>query len=303
MSDTIDNSGEESSAGESVAPLGGERLAEARRAQQIPVHEIAKELHLDEPKVRALERNEFDVLGAPVFAKGHLRKYARLVKVDENDVMADYYQLNRAAGVPPVISVRPRPRREMSPGPWIAVIVVAVIMATAYWYVTSPPAVVEEPSRDLIPDESLPPIEPETLPPAIEAETLPPASDPETMPVEEPDAIAAEADDSAVLRSALDPDETDVAEAAPTTDRDDGQMRMLITYSGDCWTEISDARGRRLFFGLGTDGRTVELSGEAPFNALFGDAANVSIRVNGTERLISAAEWRGNTARLTISGP
>lgn len=294
MSDAIDNSGEESSGGKPAAPLGGERLAEARRAQQIPVHEIAKELHLDEPKVRALERNEFDVLGAPVFAKGHLRKYAKLVQVSEDDVMADYYQLNRAAAVPPVIAARPRPRREMSPGPWIAVIVVIIITATAYWYFTSSPAVVEEPARDLIPEESQP---------AIEAETLPPVPDPETMPVEEPEAIATPDDDSAVLRSALDPDETAVADAEPTPVPDDGQMRMLITYSGDCWTEISDARGRRLFFGLGTDGRTVELSGEAPFNVLFGDAANVSIRVNGTERLISAAERRGNTARLTISGP
>ena len=59
-------------------PLAGERLAVARRNQQITVLEIAKELHLDEHKVRALEQNDFDVLGAPVFAKGHLRKYAQL---------------------------------------------------------------------------------------------------------------------------------------------------------------------------------------------------------------------------------
>ena len=64
MSDVIDNSDDESSASETEGPLAGERLAEARRAQQISVLEIAKELHLDEPKVRALERNEFDVLGA-----------------------------------------------------------------------------------------------------------------------------------------------------------------------------------------------------------------------------------------------
>ena len=68
MSDATDNSEEEASSSEQ-GPLGGEGLAEARRAQQISVLEIAKELHLDEPKVRALERNEFDVLGAPVFAK------------------------------------------------------------------------------------------------------------------------------------------------------------------------------------------------------------------------------------------
>ena len=297
MSDATDKSEEETSSSEQ-GPLGGERLAEARRAQQISVLEVAKELHLDEPKVRALERNEFNVLGAPVFAKGHLRKYAQLVQVDENDVMADYYQLNRASAIPPVISVRPRPRREMSPGPWIAVIVVIIIIATAYWWFTTRPAVVEQPSQELIPQEPLSAPEPEDLP-ASEPETLP-APENRSLPAAEDETVQVSDDDSAVLRSALGSDETLAADAAQAPN--DGQMQMLITYSGDCWTEISDAKGRRLFFGLGTDGRTVELSGEAPFNVLFGNAANVSIRVNGTERAISAAERRGNTARLTVSG-
>ncbi|MDH4054889.1 MAG: helix-turn-helix domain-containing protein, partial [Gammaproteobacteria bacterium] len=76
MSDEIDNQLVEDD--ESAGPKGGERLAEARRALQITVIEIAKELHLDELKVRAMESNDFDVIGAPVFAKGHLRKYAQL---------------------------------------------------------------------------------------------------------------------------------------------------------------------------------------------------------------------------------
>ena len=76
-----------------------------------------------------------------------------------------------------------------------------------------------------------------------------------------------------------------------------------MTYSGDCWTEITDADGRRLFFDLGKAGRTVNLSGEAPFNALFGNAANVSLAVNGESFEIPAANRRGRTARLTITGP
>ena len=79
-------------------------------------------------------------------------------------------------------------------------------------------------------------------------------------------------------------------------------MRLSISYSGDCWTEITDASGRRLFFDLGKAGRTVSLSGEAPFNVLFGDAANVSLEVNGGRFEIPAADRRGRTARLTITG-
>jgi cytoskeleton protein RodZ len=276
MSDAKDKSKKESPDSEPPGPLGGERLADARRLQKISVLEIAKELHLDEPKVRALERNEFDTLGAPVFAKGHLRKYAQIVKVDEGDVMADYYQLNRAGGMPPLVSARPRPRREMSPGPWIAVIVVVIVAATAYWWFTSPGPAIEEPQRDMLPQE--------------------------TTPAPEQEPVVSDTDDSDVLESALDEPEAAVEEPVQAPVLDDGQMRVLVTYTGDCWTEITDAKGRRLFFGMGTDGRTVELSGEAPFNVLFGNAGNASIRVNGSERAISAEERRGRIARLTISG-
>lgn len=295
MSDATDKTDQGEAGGEEPqGPVGGERLAAARREQQISVLEIAKELHLDEPKVRALERNEFDVIGAPVFAKGHLRKYAQLVGVDEGDVMADYYQLNRATGMPPLVAGRRRPRREMSPGPWIAVVVVLIVVATAYWWFTYTPAVVEEAPVDLIAQPEVPALEP-----ASESEA------------EQTVADVGE-DDSAILDSAGDeidePEEADVAPAEEPVEETssptlgDGQMRILLTYSGDCWSEITDADGRRLFFDLGTDGRTVELSGAAPFNALFGNAENVRIRVNGSERAIGATERRGRTARLTIDG-
>jgi cytoskeleton protein RodZ len=109
-------------------------------------------------------------------------------------------------------------------------------------------------------------------------------------------------DDSADLQSAGEAEDIAPAAEAGMPALGDGQMRVMLTYSGDCWTEITDASGRRLFFDLGTDGRTVELSGEAPFNVLFGNAENVRIRVNGADRAITAAERRGRTARLTIAG-
>lgn len=278
MSDENDKLEEPAPDEESHGPLAGERLAEARREQQIAVIEIAKELHLDEYKVRALERNDFDVIGAPVFAKGHLRKYAQLVNVDEADVMADYYQLNRSTGAPPVISSRPRPRQVMSPGPWVAAIAVILVVATAYWWFASREATSE------------PPVTGEIAP-------LPQESSPVG---EQQTEVADEAQDVATDEAAefVEPEPADEVVAAT----DDSAMRLSITYSGDCWTEITDASGRRLFFELGKSGRTVNLSGEAPFNVLFGDAANVSIEVNGGAFEIPDADRRGRTARLTITG-
>ncbi len=282
MTDENDKPGEESQDAESSGPVAGERLAEARREQQITVLEIAKELHLDEYKVRALECNDFDVIGAPVFAKGHLRKYAQLMKVSEADVMADYYLLDRSAGAPPVIATRPRQRKIIAIGPWIAVVVAIIAAATAYWWFTS---------REAAPER---PITGEVAP-------LPSTNTDVVTELEE-----ASTDDSIVVLDEPVESSQALPELLPEDDLlppiDDLQTRLSITYSGDCWTEISDASGRRMFFDLGKAGRTVNLSGEAPFNVLFGDASNVSILIDGVAFDLPEADRRGRTARLTISG-
>ncbi len=284
MSDNVENNGDDTAREPAGGPRCGERLAQARRDAQISVQEIAKELHLDEPKVRALERNEFDVLGAPVFAKGHLRKYAELVEVSVDDVIGDYFELCRAADTPPVIPARPRPRRELSPGPWIAVIVIIIAAVTAYWWFTRP----------------APPPAPLAEPRAADVEVAVPVSpEPETTPASPPKDTGADAAAPVeVIPQQAEPD----TEITSSPEIADGQMRMLLTYSGDCWTEVSDATGRRLFFGLGQDGRTVELSGAEPFNVLLGSPGQVSVVVNGEDYPLPPTAQTGRPLRLTVAG-
>ena len=287
MSNDVDNEQTEETEGDSQSPVAGERLAEARRKQQISVVEIAKELHLDEPKVRALERNEFDTLGAPVFAKGHLKKYAQLVGVDPDDALTDYYQLTRSADTTPVISIRTRPRRELTPGPWIAVIVVIIVAVTAYWWLTVRPLTPElEPEAQ---QESVLPQDEDSAPEVVALpETEEPAPDEPATPAPEPEPVVEDTPEP-------------VVEQAPQS-VEDGQLLLLVTYTGDCWTEITDASGRRLLFALGKDGRTVELSGAEPFNALFGNPGNVRLQVNGEEYALPPTDRPDRPMRLTISG-
>lgn len=270
MSEEQDNPDVNQAEAEATGPRGGERLAVARREQQISVLEVAKELHLDEPKVRALERNDFEMLGAPVFAKGHLRKYAQLVGVDENDVLADYYQLTRQDTAPPVfIAKRKRVRRELSPGPWIAVIIVILVAVASYWWFAIYSAV----------------------------ENVPDAT-PEQLPAPQQSIAADEAAQTAPELIASEPDAEFVDTALA-----DGEVRLLLSFTGDCWTEISDATGRRLFFEMGRNGNSVELTGVAPFTVLFGNIDNVDVTVNGTHYPISTNSPGSRTARLTIMNP
>ena len=281
MSNKTENDDKKKDADESVVPMAGERLAEARRDSQIALIDIVKELHLDEHKVRALECNNFDVLGAPVFAKGYLRKYAQLVKVNETEVMADYYQLTRTISPPSFIMSRSKPYRTISLGPWIFAIVVIAVAAIAYWWFKN---LDMEPVQPVIGEVApLPTID------KLEVELN----------------LSTKSHDDSI--SALE----DKRKVATVTELpieivsipDVSETQLSITYSGDCWTEISDANGHRLFFDLGKSGRTVNLSGVAPFNILFGDAANVILLINGSRFDIPAEDLRGRTARLTIIAP
>jgi cytoskeletal protein RodZ len=102
------------------AGLGlGERLRSARKARAISVAQAADSLRLEESTVLALEEERFGELGAPVFVRGHLKRYAELVGL-RPDVVLDAYRI----AVPesdalPLIS-RPREQAEgLSVGPWV----------------------------------------------------------------------------------------------------------------------------------------------------------------------------------------
>jgi len=281
---------------EETGPVGGERLRIAREEQQISILEIAKELHLDETNVRYIEDNDFESLGAPVFAKGHLRKYAALVGVDERDVLGDYHELTRSAAMPPVVSKRRRPGSELSPGPWVAVILLLIAAALAYWWLTQPGIItppVAEP--DVVEPE---PAETESESPAVTAPPQAGESDAETVSGDEAAAAPAAVPTEPPARTPV--AETPLAEPSQTVAGIAGRTTLALAFAEDCWTEVTDATGERLFFGLGENGSSVTVTGVAPLSVLLGSADDVTVTVDGENYTISAADRRGRTARFTL---
>jgi cytoskeleton protein RodZ len=197
--------------------------------------------------------------------------------------------MTRTAEIPPVVSTRRPPRQELSPGPWIAVIVIIVIAVTAYFWFTRPTSTDPETDPAAATDELLePPVAGEEETAAGEQTPVEPVVEPEPEP--EPDIQPETRAGQPVI------EETESPEIAA------GQMRLLLTYTGDCWTEVTDATGKRLFFALATDGRTVELSGAEPFNVLLGSPGNVAVAVNGDDYALPANARPDRPLRLQISG-
>jgi len=277
-------------------PVGGERLRAARQARDISVWDVAKELHLDEHKVRALEKNDFEVLGAPVFAKGHLRKYAELVGVDTGDVMTDYYQMNRDTGAPPVVGPKHNILREVEATPWVlGGLGVVIVIALVWWFfgrAPEEPVVTNQPARSAS---------------FVAAETG--AEDEDKVPVSQPV-------DPAPLKSGTvvdvsvaqgpEPEET-VADELPGYEVDyeptSGvlQVALNLVFTGDCWTEVSDGAGRRLYYDLGHEGDVVNVIGDEPLGIILGDVENVSLMVDGMPYSIPRSAVRDRLARLTIA--
>ena len=66
----------------------GKRLASVRREQQREVAAVATGLHLRPEIVEALEAGDESALPAMTFVRGYIKAYARLLGLDEQDVLA-----------------------------------------------------------------------------------------------------------------------------------------------------------------------------------------------------------------------
>jgi cytoskeleton protein RodZ len=115
----------------------GERLVAAREAQGLTLEVVASKLRLSARTLQALESNRFEDLPEPIFVRGYLRAYARLLEIDQKVVIAEY---DRLVGTrDPVL--RPSSKRRRQPNadyPYIrgalALLVVAILVLFGSWW-------------------------------------------------------------------------------------------------------------------------------------------------------------------------
>jgi cytoskeleton protein RodZ len=242
-------------AAESLTP--GELLRRERERRSLSQLQAAEDLHLDRRVVEAIETNRFDLLGAPVYARGHLRKYAALVGLSPDFVIHRYEALTDRPEVPlPVPAsvttgvVVGFERRSSFKGP-LLVSFTLIVLALGWWVVDE----VTSPSSASLPQ--VPSFEPAHDAPAV------------TGGVEAPSAPAP------APQAAVNPP----AVRANTTTAT-GSVRVRLEYSDASWTEIYDATGARLMFNLGEIGRVRSVSGVPPLRVTLGHASAVAVQVN-----------------------
>jgi len=78
----------------------GALLEAAREQAGLSLTQAAEQLHLDVATVRAIEAGRFEVLGAAVYARGHLRRYAELLGLPVTEVEKAFLQQHPARSAP-----------------------------------------------------------------------------------------------------------------------------------------------------------------------------------------------------------
>lgn len=287
-------------------PGVGRRLREARAARALSLEQAAEALHLDEAVLADLEAGRFESLGAPVFVRGHLRAYARLLELDAEALLADY-EPRETVSVPVARPAAPRarPRLDISLQPWLlGLLVVALFAGLAAYVFREPPPTVASSSGDAALPAELPAaagaaIAERPLPSAADARPVPPAPAPASplaaapAPVDEPPAAEPPAPMAEPEPAARAP-----AAAAPATPAP-ALQRLTLYFRGESWVEIADRNGR-LLFGLQREGIRRELRGEPPFRILLGNAPAVDVYLNDEAYALPPDSLRGKVARLVI---
>ncbi len=74
----------------------GESLRKERELRRITLEEISKHTKVNTRFLEAIEQDDLSVLPAKAFAKGFLRSYARMVDLDEDQVITNFEYCQRA---------------------------------------------------------------------------------------------------------------------------------------------------------------------------------------------------------------
>ena len=253
----------------------GARLRAAREKRGLTLLQAAERLHLDARSVQALEEEDFTALGADVYVRGHLRRYAEAVGESPAQLQQLYSESPHASR--PDLTRIPRGEPEKTSArlllPALLLVVGFAVAGLLWWLLTMP----GEKAHPLPADRT----------PAAASDAAAATDTPGTQPPAPPAAAG-----SSAARPSSSP--------AATLPGTGPQARLELIFSAGSWVEISDGEGRRLLHGLIEGGSTRTLMGSAPLLVVLGNAPAVTLRLNGQPVLPGTLVRRDGSAHLLI---
>jgi cytoskeleton protein RodZ len=275
----------------------GRELAAAREAQGLALADVAQQLKFAPRQLEALEQEHFAALPGATFAKGMVRSYARLLKLDPEPL------LQRVAGHFEVPDSNRLAARYHQPVPFsdggrkstfvylgLSAGVLVLVGAVAYgWHQerlaagkSNETAVANAPANEIKPRAAPVPVQAAAAPvpvapertKSVTAVAVPPAP---ALEPEKPKAVA--------------PEKPRAVGAGP--------HRLVVRTEGEAWIEIKDAADRMLVSSLNPPGSERVVRGKPPYSLVIGNASNVTVLYDD-KPIDLAPHTRQDVARLTV---
>ncbi|MET4026897.1 cytoskeleton protein RodZ [Marinobacter sp. MBR-99] len=309
----------------------GEQLRQGRERLGLSVSAIADEQHLRPSVIQAIESGDYSKIDSELFLKGYVRAYARQVGLDADAIIAD---LNRELEPArqqkelehqssPLVSIERKKRRKRQVAKLLVVLlVVALVVYLIAGYLAQqegsrePSPAPESPAETVAPDEESVVTEVDDVPPvagpddelsgpeqplsddALADMTGEPVPDPLEPELTGADLDELPADRVPAVTQSTEPirQETQLRAPAATT-----EGRLQISFSGDCWVQVTDAEGRRLVSALRRSGERLDVTGEAPLTVVIGAMSAVeSIQFQGESLNIGDFRVVNNRSEFTL---
>lgn len=260
-----------------VMPVGehgcGERLRKAREAAGLSLEDVASQLKMPRRVVESLESEDWSRLGAPVFVRGQVRSYSRLLGLTTSTTLA----ASDVAPIEPTALVShshtPRVQRLFEQGTRrIIYIVMTVAIAVPVWLATKP---------HLNNNASVQPLDA----PAVGGDMVGAVS---------PDTPATATKAAPMVQAPL------VASFTPMSPRPSATPALSLRFSGDSWVQVIAPDGRTLEQGLLPAGQTRNYAAGEVGRIVLGNSTAVVVQQAGRPLDLTPFR-RANVARFTVS--
>jgi len=301
----------------SVSDSLGATLRSAREASGLSLHKAAQGMHVSDDIIEALEHDDFASLGAPIFVRGHLRNYARLLGLPEDEVLAAEHTADKLAP-PQLIPLQPGGghvfgRRFAMPVFSIIVIALLLVLSVVWWQ--------HRPSEQTAMVQADHAVNPATKPVATapDATSMYPITAGSTdvsrleMPAEKfkeaqqhklTSAPMAKIKQNPGIKSTTIPaahaNNEQVSSATKANVPPSQLTYAQFTLTQPSWVEVYDTSGKRLYYDLARVGDTLNVSGAGPLQVFLGNAPGVSIEMNGAPFNLAPFTHPDNTARFRL---
>ena len=283
----------------------GLALKKARQALRLELDVVANRLNLSPSVVVAIENDAYDRLPSPTFIRGYIRSYARLLKLSGDDLIRSYERLQ-----PEKISETENGIKDSSftvKKGWVFlfVLIVGVVLVISLVLIMGESADVTvdvdavEIHHAEISEAGVAPVIAESIP--VEAAVV---ADVDQVAEESVADEPLEADVPVLLAQPIltlsDTRVVDDASAIDATIQNIKNSQLTMQFSAECWVEVWDASGKRIYARLRQAGQTTVLEGVAPLEVTLGNGAAVKMEFNGNP-VVFALSTRSSVAHVTLN--